>query len=328
MSGKASKTLIGVFVLGALGLAIIAIAIIGSGRLFSTPVRFVMFFESSLKGLSPGSPVTFQGVPIGRVADIQLDGDMQSMEFKIPVYVDMDTKEQDDDNFFLKSMYHDPNVLNQLLERGLRARLNTQSLLTGQLLIELDFFETQRRQRRRARVAERYDGYLVIPTIPSQLDTVWQRLAELPIDEIADNLLTISEQISELLKVPGLKEMPEQVNVTLADAQLTMAGLRATMETYNQVGTAMGKLATSLDSRTPESLKKLGDTLDSYNKLAKRLTKSLNGLDSVVGPNTVMIVELNKALKDISDAARAVRSLASMLEREPESLLRGKGDAK
>ena len=326
MSVKANKTLIGAFVLGALALVILAVGVIGSGSLFSKPVRYVMFFDSSLKGLSQGSPVTFKGVPIGRVVEIRMVGDVESMQFRIPVYVDMNVSKGDDDNPF-EDLYDDPENLERMKQRGLRARLNSQSLLTGQLLIEMDFFDSQAKTTPDLST-KRFGDYLIIPSIPSQLETIWQRLAELPIDDIADNLLTISERINDILNVPGLKEMPGQVNEALTDARLTMLTLQDTLTTYKQLGGTLSNVAQTLDKASPETIRRADALLGSYNKLAAQLETTMKGLGTVIGPNTITVVELNRTLKDVSDAARAVRALAAMLEREPEALLRGKGDGR
>ena len=74
MSKTANKTLIGAFAVGAAALLLLAVAVFGSGMLFKETARFVLFFDRSVSGLSVGSPVVFQGVPVGRVTDIRLVG--------------------------------------------------------------------------------------------------------------------------------------------------------------------------------------------------------------------------------------------------------------
>ena len=69
MSKSANKTLIGAFVVGATALLLLAIAVFGSGKLFQTTSRYVLFFDGSISGLSVGSPVLFRGVPVGRVVE-------------------------------------------------------------------------------------------------------------------------------------------------------------------------------------------------------------------------------------------------------------------
>jgi paraquat-inducible protein B len=173
MSAQANKVRIGAFVIGALALALLAVAVIGSGRLFSTQLRVVMFFESSLRGLSAGSPVVFRGVPVGRVSTIHMSGNVDTKEILIPVYVELDTSVMKDlkSSAPASSPQAAVSPMHKLAQQGLRARLNNQSLLTGLLLIELDFFPATRHDAFIPMSA--YDGLPVIPTVPSPVEADW-----------------------------------------------------------------------------------------------------------------------------------------------------------
>ena len=72
MNKKISPTLIGVFVVGAVALIVIAILVFGSGRLFRQSRDFVLYFDNSVNGLRVGAPVKFKGVEIGQVKRIKL----------------------------------------------------------------------------------------------------------------------------------------------------------------------------------------------------------------------------------------------------------------
>ena len=330
MSQKANKTLIGAFVLGALFLVAIAVAVIGAGGLLTSPMRCVMFFDSSLRGLTSGSLVSFRGVPIGRVADIRMTGSVETMQFDIPVYVDLSTS-QSQRNPLLEA-YDKPKALQEMFNKGLRARLNNQSLLTGQLMIEMDFYSGVDASETPIKLAT-FEGYPIIPTIPSQFDSIWQRIAALPIDKIADNLLTISERISEIIELPGLGTLPGNLNETLEDARGTMSAMSNTLNTLNSslqsaetLAGTLNRVAESVEQGAPDELRRLRAMIESYTRLSGKLERSLGNLEAVIGPNTITVIEINRAARDFSDAAKAVRSLASMLEREPEALLKGKGD--
>ncbi|WP_279086241.1 MlaD family protein, partial [Bilophila wadsworthia] len=139
MSKSANKTLIGAFVVGATALLLLAIAVFGSGKLFQTTSRYVLFFDGSISGLSVGSPVLFRGVPVGRVVEIRLTGDLDNLVFQTPVFIELNKKDEGrfsvSDGDISKKEY-----LDRLVSHGLRATLATQSLLTGQLMIEMDFY--------------------------------------------------------------------------------------------------------------------------------------------------------------------------------------------
>ena len=328
MSEKASKTLIGAFVLGAVALILIAVTVIGSGQLFSKPLRFVMFFESSLKGLSAGSPVVFRGVPIGRVSSIRMSGDVDTMEFLIPVYIEIDEsimqtlKATDDGQEDVGSS--GAPYLHRMIKKGMRARLNNQSLLTGQLLIELDFFTDQPKSRETA-PHDTYDSLPVIPTIPSQFDAAWQRIARLPVDQLAQKLVDIMVKVDNLLDDPEVRALPGNLNTTLTEARATVRHLDTAIKSFHELAATANTVAATVDKQTPETFERLRRLLDTYTKLASELDHSLEGVRGVLGPNTVTILEINRTVREITETARAVRGLANTLERNPESLLRGKG---
>ena len=91
----------------------------------------VMYFDESIKGLNVGAPVVFKGVEIGKVSKIDLIETGTGLDFRIPVYT------QFNNNVITKSK-DKKFILDGLIEKGLRARLTTQSYLTGQLMIELE----------------------------------------------------------------------------------------------------------------------------------------------------------------------------------------------
>ena len=94
----------------------------------------VMYFEESISGLTVGSPVVFRGVEVGKVVKIRLVSDLKEGTFKTPVYVSFNqirALQSAQDNEDGREM------LNNLINKGLRAQLMTANYLTGQLMIEL-----------------------------------------------------------------------------------------------------------------------------------------------------------------------------------------------
>jgi len=307
------------FVLGALALLLLAVSVIGSGKLFAAHVRAVMFFGSSIKGLTAGSPVVFRGVPIGRVSSIRMSGNVDSMEFFIPVQVELDAS-------VLKDMRHtadsavanaDGAYLRKMVQNGLCARLNSQSLLTGQLLIELDVFPDVG-QRGTFMPMSEYDALPVIPTIPSQFEAIWQRFAEMPIDKLVQNFTVALANMNEILESLAVKD----VSAILSETRAILETTRMAMQSFS---TLSASLAGMVDRQVPDALDRVRRLLDAYAGLAVQLENSLEGMRGVVGPNTVSVVEFNRAVREIGEAAKAVRSLAGILERNPEALLLGKG---
>ena len=168
MSKKANPARIGGFVLGALTIGVLGIALFGSGRFFERTEPFVCYFDGSINGLAVGSNVKFKGVPIGSVAEIRLrfSDEDHSANVRIPVVIRIDESkiEQGADRPVDLS---DPQVLERLIGRGLRASLQSESLVTGLLYVNLDFYP----EAPPSRLVESGD-LLVIPTLPSTLEAV------------------------------------------------------------------------------------------------------------------------------------------------------------
>jgi len=135
MAKQISKTVIGGFVVSSILLLVAAVMIFGSGKFLSKTYEFVLFFESSIKGLKVGAPVVFRGVEIGSVEKISIRPDSSGKrEAVIPVIVSLDP---DMIEFEGKVDLHE--VMPGIIKQGFKARLTMASVVTGQLLIELDF---------------------------------------------------------------------------------------------------------------------------------------------------------------------------------------------
>ncbi len=135
MSAKANKSLIGAFVLGATALAVAGVVIFGSGRFFRKPHMFVMYFPGSVKGLNVGAPVMFRGVKVGQVTDMKVNFYGKELNILIPVYIELDPRT----DVLVSGDVPKGQYLKALIKKGLRAQLQMQSFITGQLLIDLDF---------------------------------------------------------------------------------------------------------------------------------------------------------------------------------------------
>src|SRR5512135_2362494 len=137
MSKKASKTLIGAFVLGAVVLIVAGVVVFGGGKFFKKTIKYVMFFDGSVKGLQVGAPVTFRGVKIGEVTDMVLRFDPSNLAVMIPVYVEIDPEKFLGSDTLKKAK--PGQYYRALLDKGLKARLELQSFVTGLLMIGVDF---------------------------------------------------------------------------------------------------------------------------------------------------------------------------------------------
>ena len=135
MRYKANPTIIGLFVLSAMLLAIGAIFYLGgSGFSDHHKIKFILFFEGDVKGLQVGAPVTLRGVKVGQVEEMSISFESKSQRFDIPVIISIDLGKV---GFNHEEFVPERALLESLILQGLRASLNLQSLVTGKMEVKV-----------------------------------------------------------------------------------------------------------------------------------------------------------------------------------------------
>src|SRR5262245_10423609 len=165
MSRRANPAVIGGFVVGALVLAVVGILVFGSGRFFAQTSRAVMYFEGDIKGLQTGAVVAFQGVQIGTVSEIKAVFDPQNVKVQIPVIAEI----RPDSIEFIGPRPKGGEGIRKLVERGMRAQLQTESMVTGLFFIQLDFYPDAPAEELKLDPLTKLPE---IPTIPTTLQQV------------------------------------------------------------------------------------------------------------------------------------------------------------
>jgi len=260
MGKQANKTVIGTFVLIAFMLVVTAILVFGSGRFFKHTRKFVLYFEGSVKGLQVGAPVMFEGVKVGQVTDIILQFNPKDLSVFIPIYIEIDPTTImviGGSNSGGKIEYIQP-----LIEKGLKAQLQMQSFVTGQLMIHLDFWP----EKPIKFIAARNKEYSEIPTVPTDLQDLTKKLGELPLKEILDELNGTLAGIEKIANSPKLHASLDSLDHVLKDIdkvvmQYDGLGFQAnkTLEDVSRMSHSLRSLADYLE-RHPEALIK-GKTL-------------------------------------------------------------------
>ena len=210
MSKHANPTVIGAFVVGAVILAVTAILLLGSGDLFVQKPRFVLYFKGSVKGLNVGSPVNFRGVNIGTVTNVQLVMGESGSDIRIPVTIEINPANFIRSEQMIGQMNESrKKKLAELIDAGMRAQLQLQSLLTGQLFIQLDFYPGTRVDL----VGD--DRYPEIPTIPTPIEKITKKLEDFPVEQVMNNIISTSEGLNKLVNSPELHQSIQSLNETL-----------------------------------------------------------------------------------------------------------------
>jgi len=219
MSRKANKAAIGIFVTGAIILLVTGISVFGSRMLFEKADKYVLFFDGSVKGLTTGAPVVFRGVKIGTVDQINLLYDQKIKDTFILVIIKVELSR-------VKGMaerigYPD---YGELIKKGLRARLELQSLVTGQLMIAFDFHPNKP-----AKLLGIMKQYPELPTIP-MAQGVMDIVQELPLKEIANNVKETIAGINKLINSEGFRGL----NDAILEITQTARSLRFFLEYLEQ----------------------------------------------------------------------------------------------
>jgi paraquat-inducible protein B len=326
MSKGASKTVIGGFVVGAIALLLVAVLIFGSGKIFSQKVKLVLFFEESVSGLNLGAPVVFRGVTIGSVVGVELWSYTQQLKTLIPIYIEIDPglfKIKDD------AQELDPTFKRQI-EKGLRAQIKMQSLVTGQLMIYADYFP-----EKPIRLIGAEKRYPEIPTIPSGSEQIKQALGEIPIHEIAMKASKAIEGIERLINSPQTGELAKNLNVTLKDFQQAARDVQTLARSVDaQVGPlasdakgALGDARTLLKDTNKEIIPLaagLKKTLDQTEGVLAETRQALKKASAILSDESVLSAEFLQTMDEINKTMRSIQLLADYLHRHPEALLRGK----
>jgi paraquat-inducible protein B len=314
MNQRVSPTLIGVFVLGAVLLAVTGVVLIGSGHFFRRTYPFVLYFAGSVNGLRIGAPVKFRGVEIGSVEDIRLQLRRDQSVFRIPVIVGIDPEK-------ITSLGGSETILNSPAEyqsainAGLRGQLQTESFVTGVLYVALDYFPgspatfVQQQSTRKFRYRE-------IPTEPSSTEKarmavteVLTKLAASDLEGLVDSARQTISELHQLVSSPDLKLMIQSLG--------HVAG---------RLGDAAGnvsQLATGLDSNVSRLTADLHQTSVKAGAMMDQAGQVLQHTDAAFNDAPVMY-ELTRTLQEVSAAARSVRLLTGYLERNPGSVIFGK----
>jgi len=266
-----------------------------SEKVYKHKGRFLLHFDGSVRGLSEGAPVEFRGIKVGEVIDIRLEYHEKELEIRIPVVIEVEPERI---QYVGELTMERGKRIEKLVEKGLRAQLKTGNLLTGQLLVDLDFHPD---------APEAYVDfgarYPEVPTVPTPLEEITvsaarivDKIDKLPLEQIGNDLRDTVRGTSRLVNSPELRQ-----------------SLEALKETLEQTQQLAGNLNTEVASN--------------INAALEQLQKTLAAAESVVSQDSALQYELRRTLEEVRAAARAARSMADYMDRHPEAFIRGKGSS-
>jgi len=349
MPKKANKTLIGAFVLGALVLVVAGVLALGGMRFFGLRQEMVMYYEGSVKGLTVGAPLQLKGVTVGQVRDIRLIFDSENLVFLNRVLAEItpgkvSSVDHIQEETPLQAYETDPQKLvTKLIDRGLRAQLVLESIVTGTLLVSLNF-------RPDTPITlygfEKGTDVIEVPTVPTELEKIAQAVEKISLEDMVIEVRDLVDGMNRLVQSPEIKKAITGINRTVQETETlvsTVNGsiptvierLNATLASYDRLAQRLeseieplsggverasrdiGRMARSFDRR-------MSETLEDARRALNAADRAMASVGRVASEDSVMQQKLFKTLDELERAASSIRYLAEYLSRHPEALLRGK----
>lgn len=322
MKIRANPTAIGLFMIGAVVLTVGGAAVLASNTWFEERSTFISYFSESVNGLERGAAVKFQGVPVGTVTDLLIQIDQSDKTFQVPIQYNVDlTRLTTEIGAFLR--LDEPEVLRQQIADGLRAQLQMESLVTGQLYIEL----TYRPDAPPAPVEPRPTPYPEIPTTPSLLAAFGTEAGSVVADVLAI-LFRMNEMLDEIdmkgintavvASAQAIERLvgSEELQASIAAGPELAAGLSRTLTEMEVAAARLSAAIDPLQVQMEGAMEEVELTLQAARETLEG-TRSAMSMDSGIG------YRMDQALISFRDAAEALRVLVITLERNPDMLIRG-----
>ena len=338
MNHKPSAAIIGGFVTVGVALVIALTMYFGASSFSRDTTKYILFFDQSVNGLEVGSPVKYRGVPIGYVESILIVAKGQRPNSPaIPVVIAVDNELTE--ARIMEGATQEETTIQEMISRGLVAKLSLQSMITGQLFVELNYDSSGRYEEYESCLLEpSAAGTIEIPTMSSSLDelttdmaTVVAKIAEWDFEQFDDNVnnllvnvnaavvdyaeAEVSQSIANLSDEASRFIQSGEMEKTLSELRSTIREAKAVVSTYNM---SEGPLKKQLDGMTAR-----------FDVTMSKVDSILESASVYLQPDSNLIYGLENSLRELSRTAQSLRIFVEYIERNPNALLAGrKGEKK
>ncbi len=332
MSKKASPTLIGGFVVGAVSLLAAGVALFGGAELFADRQFYVAYFEEQTNGLRVGSNVSMNGVRVGQVADVDLLLDEVTFEplTRVTIEIFPDTLIITSDGVPVAEAMREEVEHDELINvRGLRAQLGLESFVTGQLRIEMEF-----QPEKPPRFHGTKSDIPEIPTIPSSVSELLAKVrrffdqleSDVDIEQLSARINSILEGFDELVNSEDLRASLRGIEQIINDDDTQEIGhtLRVALDNISVAATDASELFNSAGGDLDSLANDLRPALQRLNSALDEAEQTLAAAKVQLRGDTEQMYQLQSTLTQVEQASRAIREFFDYLERNPEALLKGK----
>jgi paraquat-inducible protein B len=322
---KVNPAVVGSFVIGAIALIVIGLLVFGGTNWFAKRNKYVAYFPGSVKGLQVGAPVDFRGVTIGQVTGIKVMFNPKEVSARIPVIMEFDPTQIEVVGG--EQVLPGSDGAKRLIEAGFRAQLQSQSLLTGLLFVNLDFFKNAP-----ARLVNGEEPYPEIPTIPSEFEQLQQSAGD-----IATRLPHLLDQLNGLLAELNetLKQTSGGVGSVVSDvAAIAQEVRKSTPEVVARTEKATDDLqraAQTLNDILQTNRDAIGSMIDEWTATAGAVRRMSDEVEQVVADNRqglrdftqYGLYEYTGLAQDAQRLVDQINRIAEQLERDPARFLFG-----
>jgi paraquat-inducible protein B len=322
VSKKISTTSIGLFIVTGLALGVTGLLLFSTSKFFAKTLKVIAYFDDTLNGLNEGAPVKYRGVTIGSVKRVMVRYNQAPNDYAMPVILEIEEK-------LLRERLADDSVevftergFAERVRNGMRASLQTESLVTGVLYIDIRpspnapalVFHQLRKV------------YREVPTEPTQIQQLFNNLATLDIKSIETNVNALLAKLDQTVGSLNMAQVNRGVTnlltsldrlVSSAEITNAVAGVRPTLDQYRL-------LAEKLDARIDPLADSLTNSLAEVNRSLVQFRLAGENLKSTLAPDSPLRNNLDEALEQLSGAAQSLSALVDFLNRHPNALIAGR----
>jgi paraquat-inducible protein B len=232
--------------------------------------QYLLNFKGSVRGLSAGAPVEFQGIKVGQVLSVELNFDGAAKDFSIPVLIELEPERIVEVNITRAA---DINLMDYLVERGLRGQLQNSNLLTGQLFVDMKIFADLPPEK-----ILRTGPYPLVPTVPmplrledllASMERILGKFEKLPVAEIGADLQKVLQTLDATLQQSEVllgnldqKVVPE-IMKSMQQFQTSISTLEESYRADSSVGRDLRKNLDEL-GKAARSIRVLSDYLQRH----------------------------------------------------------------
>lgn len=321
MSKKINTTSIGLFIVSGLALGITGLLLFSSFKLFSPTRELIVYFNDSLNGLNEGAAVKYRGVTIGSVKRVMVQFNQATNDYAMPVILELEERLLRDRMPGFDYAFTEGALVTRIQE-GLRASLETESLVTGVLYVGIDIDP----HAPPPVLHQLQKIYPEVPTKPTQIQQLMQNLASLDIKAIQTNLNNLIVKLDATIGRLDLARINQDVTnllgsvnrlVSSPDITNTLAGIRPTLDQYRELG---AKLTSKIDPVADS----LTHSLSEANLALGQIRSTGENLRRALAPDSPLLTDLDAALSHLAGAAQSISELVDFLKQHPNALITGR----